>query len=88
METAIYQELLQDGRWKSLSSEIKARDKHECRNCGSQQHLEVHHRQYHQHKHTGDWAAPWEYDPIFLVTLCKRCHSIGHELYQVPVKQI
>lgn len=65
--------------------EILDRDNRKCRNCGSGQNLEVHHRQYHRDNKTGLKREPWDYDNKFLITICHGCHEIGHEQYKIPV---
>ncbi|TFV94482.1 HNH endonuclease [Algoriphagus kandeliae] len=83
-----YQESLIDPRWKSLRQKIIRRDRYQCQCCGSTSQLHVHHRQYHRHKHSGEWLKPWEYSPQFLVTLCDTCHRAGHQHYSIPIKDI
>lgn len=83
-----YQELLKDIRWKSKAKEIRIRDKEKCRNCGSNNNLQVHHRQYHFISNLNDFKKPWDYPNQILVTLCKQCHTIGHKLYNIPTIKI
>ena len=83
-----YGPLLFDKRWKKKRKEILARDKHQCLICGETEKLEVHHRQYHWSKRRKSFVKPWEYGNKLMITLCKRCHQKGHQLYIVPIKQI
>ncbi|EIM72427.1 hypothetical protein A3SI_19770 [Nitritalea halalkaliphila LW7] len=83
-----YREQLLDPRWKRLRQQILHRDGCQCRVCGSAEALQVHHRQYHVFRYSGDWKAPWQYPARLLVTLCARCHAAGHAEYRVPIKQL
>lgn len=78
-----YAELLMDQRWKEFRLMVLARDRYQCRNCCSKLNLQVHHRQYHRDKITGNKKMPWEYDLQFLITLCDECHNVGHENYKI-----
>ncbi|MFH1121915.1 MAG: HNH endonuclease [Bacteroidota bacterium] len=80
-----YVELLRSVQWMEKRKEILKRDGFRCRNCGSSYGLEVHHRQYHILKRTSDFRKPWAYEAGNLVTLCSRCHQVGHAKYKVPV---
>jgi 5-methylcytosine-specific restriction endonuclease McrA len=64
-------------RFKKLREQIKARDHHRCRRCGSSHRLDVHHR---VPLHRG--GDP--YDPANLETLCSDCHS---ETTRRPITQ-
>ncbi|MFN3999684.1 HNH endonuclease [Algoriphagus sp.] len=83
-----YQEALLDRRWRELREAILDRDRHQCRSCGSQTSLHVHHRQYHRIKTTGIWIKPWEYPEYLLITLCHSCHQTGHQQFSIPIKDI
>ena len=83
--TKSYSDLLRSVQWMEKRKEILKRDGYRCRNCGSSYGLEVHHRQYHLIKVTKDFRKPWTYDATNLITLCARCHQVGHEKYKVPV---
>lgn len=83
-----YMEKLLDPQWRQLRLLILERDGHQCRLCGSRRELLVHHRQYHRKAQTGEWSKPWEYHPILLVTLCGSCHSEGHRIFPIPIKDI
>jgi 5-methylcytosine-specific restriction endonuclease McrA len=87
-QKSIYQEGLEDPRWRRLREKILARDKKRCRFCGHQENLQVHHRQYHRNKATGEWSQPWEYHPFLLITACGNCHSNGHNHFPIPTKEI
>lgn len=84
----LYQNTLEDPRWKRLRLQILDRDQHRCRFCGTQVGLEVHHRQYHRSKATGEWLKSWEYHPFLLITVCNSCHSLGHQQFPIPTKEI
>ena len=79
---------LLDPRWKTKRLEILKRDINRCVNCGSEENLQVHHRQYHFSKSLNEYRNPWEYTDKYLVTLCERCHKKGHNIYRVPIKMI
>lgn len=65
-----YAEKLRDPRWQKMRLEVMQRDKFKCRVCDStEKTLNVHHRFYRK------GAAPWEYEPSTLVTLCEDCHA-------------
>jgi 5-methylcytosine-specific restriction endonuclease McrA len=82
--TLQYQDLLKSPHWEAKRVSILIRDEYHCRNCGGEQGLQVHHRQYHIDKH-GLKVKPWDYADKYLVTLCAVCHNQGHALYRVPV---
>ena len=83
-----YHEELEDPKWKKKRLSIIERDSYQCRQCGSQKGLQVHHRQYHRHRVSGEWLKPWEYESQLLVTLCEDCHRAGHKQYSIPIKDI
>jgi 5-methylcytosine-specific restriction endonuclease McrA len=85
---ALYQEGLEDPRWKRLRINVLIRDKQRCKICGAHENLQIHHRQYHRNKLTGEWSHPWEYHPFFLLTVCSSCHSKGHQKFSIPIKDI
>ena len=69
-----YSEKLRDPRWQKMRLEIMERDKFTCCHCGdSKKTLNVHHLAY------AKGAAPWEYDPSNLITLCEDCHELAEE---------
>jgi len=82
--TRNYGELLRTAQWLEKRKQILKRDGYRCRNCGSSYGLEVHHRQYHLTRRTGDFRKPWHYNASNLITLCARCHQVGHAKYKVP----
>lgn len=84
LHQAKYTEMLLRPEWKQKRQEILARDGSACRNCGTREKLQVHHRQYHRCQRTGHKLAPWCYDQRLLVTLCDSCHQQGHSMYRVP----
>jgi len=79
---------LLDPRWKTKRQEILKRDNNKCVNCGSEENLQVHHKQYHFSKNLNEYRYPWEYSDRYLITLCERCHKKGHNIYRVPVKMV
>jgi 5-methylcytosine-specific restriction endonuclease McrA len=83
-----YSQLLLTTEWKEKRKIILERDGHKCRSCGSEEALQVHHRQYHIDLNTGLKLPPWQYNTRYLVSLCTTCHKNGHDHYQVPTKFI
>ena len=79
-----YGELLKRPEWLKKRGEILKRDSNSCRICQNSKELQVHHKQYHVHKTTETKAVPWAYDNKYLLTLCKKCHEVGHKLYKIP----
>lgn len=84
----LYQEYLKREEWKAKRIEILDRDEYACRNCGSREELQVHHRQYHRDKVTKEILPPWKYDEENLITLCQTCHQEGHAKFKVPVFEV
>ena len=86
-----YEDKLKDPRWQELRLSIIERDQR-CQCCGDTHYeaeyiegdysedlmvgkkltLQVHHKKYFKN------LEPWEYDPKYLVTLCKECHERIH----------
>lgn len=83
-----YRDLLKTPQWRRKRKLILNRDKNHCLNCNSRKNLQVHHRQYQFNKITGDFIVPWDYDNKYLISLCDKCHNLGHKLYKVPVINI
>lgn len=88
LEHGSYREKLFDRRWNTKRNEILDRDHHCCVICGKNNHLVVHHKQYHYVKKLNVFRDPWEYNSKYLITLCESCHRRGHYLYKVPVKEV
>lgn len=64
-----------DPRWQRKRLEIMGRDGWKCVCCGnSDETLNVHHAYYVKD------ADPWDYPESALVTLCRSCHEIKHDL--------
>lgn len=82
--TIEYDLLLKMPQWFEKRKIILARDNNKCRCCGVTTGLQVHHRQYHVNKRTGHKQLPWKYEDKYLITLCDKCHSVGHEKYKIP----
>ncbi len=83
-----YEVLLQNPLWKSKRERIRERDNNKCRNCGTTKQLQVHHKQYHIKKESGNFKSPWEYNEKYLITLCSKCHHKGHQKFKVPIFNI
>ena len=83
-----YNALLFDPRWKDKRKEILKRDNYCCIVCKSKENVQVHHRQYHFIRKHKSFKKPWEYSNSLLISLCKKCHQKGHQLYDVPTKYI
>lgn len=81
----LYNELLIDDKWLEFRKRILQRDGNKCRNCFKTGNLHVHHRQYLFIKKRDAFIKPWEYPQKCLVTLCVRCHTIGHKNYKIPI---
>lgn len=60
-----YGALLFHPSWKARRSEILRRDMHRCVHCGSDQDLQVHHRQYHFLAGKRKYRLPWDYRTIY-----------------------
>ncbi len=80
-----YAGLLQTQEWLMKRQKILRRDDYKCFRCGSADGLEVHHRQYHKKSATGQFVNPWDYKENNLITLCQKCHKLGHQKFTVPV---
>lgn len=83
-----YGGLLFHPKWKEKRAEILARDLHRCVVCQSGEELQVHHRQYHFRIKDNQFCLPWDYEDGLLITLCKSCHTRGHNKYKVPTINI
>lgn len=68
-----YAEKLKDPRWQCVRERIIERDKGECKDCGSQEFLQVHHCIYAD-------SDPWGTPDEFLITVCDSCHENRHAL--------
>ena len=79
-----YSEYLKSPQWLEKRKVILERDAHKCRCCGATVGLQVHHRQYHVNKITGEFQLPWDYLNKYLITFCDRCHMSGHKHFKVP----
>lgn len=76
-----YTQQLLTKNWKTKRTEILRRDKFTCQVCGSKSNLHVHHTHYFK------GCKAWEYENIWLVTLCETCHSNEHEVTSIPVEE-
>lgn len=86
--TSEYYSLLKNPRWFEKRKIILRRDGNKCRCCKKSTALQVHHRQYHSSKRTGQLLPPWKYENKYLITLCEECHSAGHSKYKIPTFNI
>jgi 5-methylcytosine-specific restriction endonuclease McrA len=68
---------LQNIEWIKKRKFIKDRDNNKCNNCENIKDLQVHHTLYFNNKKL------WEYDDIYLITLCKNCHEEEHRIYGI-----
>ena len=72
-----YDQQLKDPRWKLLADNIRKRDNYQCCSCGAKNtQLDVHHIFYF----SGHEA--WEYEGIYLITLCHKCHEGVHDMQE------
>lgn len=85
LESEAYQRMLLDKRWIEKRDAILKRDNYQCQNCGCKCELHVHHRQYHYSSQKKCFNKPWDYDDGYLITLCEKCHELGHLFYKVKV---
>lgn len=72
-----YKEQLKTSAWLRKKTEIMQRDNFVCSRClcdNYENQLEVHHIKYLKNK------KAWEYPDYFLVTLCRDCHQLEHDL--------
>ena len=83
-----YKAKLFDKRWSNKRTQILARDSNKCIICGESRGLVIHHKQYHFIKNLNVFKDPWDYQDKYLITLCCRCHRLGHSRWDVPVKYI
>jgi 5-methylcytosine-specific restriction endonuclease McrA len=83
-----YNILLKDPRWQKKRDAILKRDGNKCINCGSNKVLQVHHKQYHISKKISNFILPWNYPERYLITLCEKCHNLGHLKFTVPTFEI
>ena len=56
--------------YEKLRLQVLERDAWRCQNCGSTQHLEIHHKEFRSH--SGDDSEE------NLITLCNHCHGLAH----------
>jgi len=54
------------GEWMARKREILERDNHTCRECGSKDGVQVHHRKGRK--------SGGKHSPANLITLCQKCH--------------
>jgi group II intron reverse transcriptase/maturase len=64
--------------WRDVRAEVLERDGYRCQQCGSQDNLDVHHRQA---RYQGGDDSPEN-----LVTLCEHCHSQTDTMGRPPSK--
>ena len=69
-----YSEKLKDPQWQKKRLEIMSRDGFRCIKCESESNtLTVHHFYYISGR------QPWEYPNASMHTLCRQCHTEGHD---------
>lgn len=83
-----YQIYLNRYEWKNFRKKILIRDNNKCVICASTKELQIHHKQYHFSNISRDFVKPWEYPISLLITICNKCHNIGHKKFKVPIKYI
>lgn len=70
-----YEEQLQTPEWEAKRQEVIDYFWGYCTKCGTSKNLQVHHKYYE----SGRMA--WEYPiNVCLITLCKDCHTLEHNL--------
>lgn len=77
MNSKEYKRLLKLDRWKNFSNDVKRRDGFKCVKCGSDKHLQAHHKIYYENR------LPWDYSIDFLETLCTNCHLNEHRIKHI-----
>lgn len=75
-----YTEQLQNTKWFLKRTEILVRDNSACQKCGAVDNLQVHHKEYH------DGQMAWEYNNIYLITLCRDCHINEHANNRIKMR--
>lgn len=68
-----YRQLLKSHEWHKCAKEKIEEAGNQCWNCGSQDHLDVHHLTYRD-------VLPWEYSSDELRVLCRTCHESVHHV--------
>ncbi|WP_303733394.1 HNH endonuclease [Phocaeicola plebeius] len=72
-----YARSLNNPYWEKVARNVRLRDGHKCRICGSRYPLEVHHKRY---KVNGVSIVGKELEYLdCLVTLCASCHEKVHK---------
>ena len=66
-----YSEYLETPEWKRTRERILVRDGRSCRRCMSRKNVQVHHLTYERRGRERDED---------LITLCRRCHELAHEI--------
>ena len=56
--------------YEKLRLQVLERDAWRCQNCGSTQHLEIHHKEFRSHAGCDSEEN--------LITLCSDCHALAH----------
>jgi len=69
-----YYKELKSSKWIKRRNEILKKDNYKCVRCGSEKNLQVHHVKYIENR------KAWNYPDELLITLCKDCHRITHDL--------
>lgn len=72
-----YRLTLRSPYWEGVARQVRMRDGHRCRLCGSRVELEVHHLSYRDEH--GQSIVGHEAEHLgLLITLCSRCHEKQH----------
>lgn len=72
-----YRLTLRSPQWASVARQVRVRDGHRCRLCGSRVELEVHHLSYRDERGRSIVGREAEHLDK-LITLCSRCHEKQH----------
>lgn len=73
-----YKDKLKHPKWQKTRLQVLERDSFKCCACGDKDNmLHVHHKYYEKGK------DPWDYDLSCFLTLCEKCHKLGHTKIRV-----
>lgn len=75
-----YKDQLKTSAWLRKKYEVMYRDNFVCSKCladNFESQLEVHHISYFKNK------KAWEYPDYLLVTLCRDCHQLEHDKFNI-----
>ena len=78
MTAKTYYEKLKDPRWQKLRLEAMQLHNFTCQSCmDTTSELNVHHKEYFK------GHEPWDYETSQLAVLCKNCHEIEHDSFNI-----